>query len=66
MTASAGSGTMGAGAAVVAIGDERAGDSTTAAMGTGGRVGVDVSLVFSTGTKTGEAGAGAGAGTGAA
>jgi hypothetical protein len=66
ITASAGSGTMGAGDAVVAIGDEGAGDSTAAAEGAGGRVGGDVSLAFSTATKTGETGAGAGAGVGAA
>jgi hypothetical protein len=38
---------MGAADALVAIGDEGAGDSTTVAVGAGGRVGSGVSLGFS-------------------
>jgi hypothetical protein len=56
------SGTMGAVDALVAIGDEGAGDSTTVAGGAGGRVEGVVSLGFSTVTGTGEAGAGVGVG----
>jgi hypothetical protein len=62
MTASAASGTIGAGDAVVAVGDEGGDDSALTTEGAGGRAEGGVSFAFSVVTRTGVAGAGAGVG----